>query len=314
MTNTPRVSIGLPVYNGENYLAETLDCFLNQTYGDFELVIVDNASTDTTPEICQSYADRDGRIRYHRNESNIGAVRNYNKAFELSKAPYFKWAAHDDVYEPTYLEKCVAVLDQSPDVVLVHCAARMIGPAGELITFDRENDVFVDRELEITKKAEAKDLAEVTRPEDRFRDILMRAHWCTSIFGVIRREDLSRTSLHEPYYGSDKVLLSELALMGRFYHVREELFSKRCHREMSHFKGTKEKAAWINPNKRQVFAPVHLLFGYVHAARNFGALKPAQRASCLLSVFLKFVRAGFWKRLLVFGPHHPVPLPSFTRK
>ena len=114
----PRVTIGLPVYNGQNYLVETLESLLAQTYTDFELVISDNASTDRTEAICRQYAAGDARIRYYRNDENIGASANYNRAFELGRGEYFKWAAHDDLLAPTYLERCVEVLDANPDVVL----------------------------------------------------------------------------------------------------------------------------------------------------------------------------------------------------
>jgi glycosyltransferase involved in cell wall biosynthesis len=119
---TPRVSIGLPVYNGENYLAETLDSILAQTFTDFEVIISDNASTDRTETICRQYAAQDRRIRYLRNTSNLGAAKNYNRVFELSQGEYFKWNGHDDPLAPVFLERCVAVLDRHPGVVL--CFAR----------------------------------------------------------------------------------------------------------------------------------------------------------------------------------------------
>ena len=81
--NKPRVSIGLPVCNGENYLKQALDSIMAQTYTDFELIISDNASTDRTAQICKEYANRDPRIRYYRNEKNLGAARNFNYVFEL---------------------------------------------------------------------------------------------------------------------------------------------------------------------------------------------------------------------------------------
>ncbi len=77
----PAVSIGLPVYNGDNFLAEAIDSILRQTMEDFELIISDNASTDRTEEICREYAAGDSRIRYYRNESNLGAMANYNLVF-----------------------------------------------------------------------------------------------------------------------------------------------------------------------------------------------------------------------------------------
>ena len=94
---TPRVSIGLPVYNGDRYLRETIEGLLNQTFSDFELVICDNASTDRTQDICNEYCLLDKRVRYYRNNENIGAGKNFNKAFSLSQGKYFKWAACDDL-------------------------------------------------------------------------------------------------------------------------------------------------------------------------------------------------------------------------
>ena len=105
----PRVSVGLPVYNGERFLAQAIDSVLQQTHSDLELVISDNASTDRTEEICRSYTTQDSRVRYFRSSANIGACRNFSRVFELSRAPYFKWACYDDICVPGFLEKCVAV-------------------------------------------------------------------------------------------------------------------------------------------------------------------------------------------------------------
>src|SRR5882762_8329729 len=98
MTGVPRLSLGLPVYNGEEYLAESLDALLGQSYGDFELVISDNASADGTEEICRQYADKDSRIRYVRQPKNIGATPNHNYLFEVCRTELFKWVSHDDLY------------------------------------------------------------------------------------------------------------------------------------------------------------------------------------------------------------------------
>src|SRR5882762_1549884 len=116
----PRISIGLPVYNGENFITDALESILGQTYTDFELIISDNASTDRTEALCKSYAARDPRIRYWRNAENLGAARNFNRVFELSSGEYFKWTAHDDVLAPDYLEKCIEASDRDPSVVLVY--------------------------------------------------------------------------------------------------------------------------------------------------------------------------------------------------
>ena len=96
MSKPPRISIGMPVYNGEQFLAGALDSVLTQDFEDFELIISDNASEDGTQKICLDYAARDRRIRYYRNEMNIGGSRNHSRVFELSAAEYFKWAHYDD--------------------------------------------------------------------------------------------------------------------------------------------------------------------------------------------------------------------------
>src|SRR5438132_13873019 len=97
MNRRSQVSIGMPVYNGERYLSGALDSLLSQTLADFDLIISDNASTDATESICRSYAAHDSRIRYFRNENNLGAAANFNRAFELCGGEFFRWAAHDDL-------------------------------------------------------------------------------------------------------------------------------------------------------------------------------------------------------------------------
>src|SRR5262245_40295511 len=122
MRKHPLVSIGLAVYNGEEYLSDAISSILAQSFTDFELIISDNASTDRTEEICKTYADMDSRIRYSRNETNIGGVNNENLTFRLSKGKYFRLAAHDDVCDPKLIEKCVEVLERDQDVILCQTA------------------------------------------------------------------------------------------------------------------------------------------------------------------------------------------------
>jgi len=106
----PMVSIGMPVYNGEKYIREALDSLLSQTFTDFELIISDNCSTDSTPEICKEYASKDQRIKYIKQTSNIGASANFEYVFNSSKGQYFMWAAHDDRWRRDCLEMLVNAL------------------------------------------------------------------------------------------------------------------------------------------------------------------------------------------------------------
>ena len=128
----PKLSVGLPVYNGENFLALAIEGLLSQTYTDFELIISDNASTDRTREICEEYAKKDQRIRFVRSETNLGAAPNHNRTFELSRGEYFKWAAHDDESDPNLLSRCMEWIERAPDsVVLVYTEAELIDSEGQ---------------------------------------------------------------------------------------------------------------------------------------------------------------------------------------
>ncbi len=232
--SVPRLGIGLPVYNGERYLAEAIESILAQTFDDFELIICDNASTDRTAEICKGFAARDARVHYHRNQTNLGAAPNYNRTFELSSSEYFRWAAHDDVLAPTLLEKCIAALDADPGAVLCQSLVELI---------DTESEVrgTYDSALRGTVS---------DRASDRFAAVALRVHMCTEFFGVIRRSALEGSPLHGTYPGTDQVLLAVLALRGRFIQIREPLFRNRAHPERySAGVAIHERAAWHDSSK-----------------------------------------------------------------
>jgi glycosyltransferase involved in cell wall biosynthesis len=108
----PLVSIGMPVYNGAKYIHGALDALLKQTYAHFELIISDNASTDETGAICQELAQKDARIRYIRQEKNIGIIPNFHYVLSEAEGKYFMWAAHDDRWDPRFLERTLAVLER----------------------------------------------------------------------------------------------------------------------------------------------------------------------------------------------------------
>ncbi len=270
---TPRVTIGLPVYNGQNYLVETLESLLAQTFADFELVISDNASTDRTEAICREYAARDARIHYYRNDENIGASANYNRAFELGRGEYFKWAAHDDVLAPTYLERCVAVLDADPDVVLAYTQAKAIDSKGNIVKIYPGKQHFNSPD-----------------PRERFYEFVLDPHPVVAVFGLMRREVLGRTRLIGKYAGSDRPLLSEMSLLGKFYEVPEHLFFYRFHEEQSWGgnKSAQAQQAWYDPRRsgKITFPQWRLLREHLRSIeRSPVGLK--ERVSCYLYM-------GYW--------------------
>jgi glycosyltransferase involved in cell wall biosynthesis len=244
--HSPRLSIGLPVYNGERYLAETLDGFLAQTFQDFEIVVCDNASMDRTCEISRSYADRDPRVRYYRNEKNLGAIPNFNRAFELSRSPFFKWAAHDDQYHPRYLEACVRILDADPEVVLAHSKTAFVDDRGEAFPVDPATGSYIDPRTGIAQTPDGPAIADSPVAILRFWQVLSLARWGTHMFGVMRREILERTRLIPNFSGGDRAMLAELALLGRFRCQNEPLFKKRFHESASCHLSEKELLGFLS--------------------------------------------------------------------
>jgi len=210
----PRVSIGLPVFNGENYLCSIIESILAQTFQSFELIICDNASTDGTEAICRGYASKDGRIRYFRNSTNIGAAANHNRTFELSSGEYFKWCSHDDLLAPIYLERCVAALDSDQDVI---AAQPIVG------SIDSDGTLVAVCNTEHLKRAGS------SRPSDRFAALGADPRPCYEVYALIRRKELARTELIAPYPQSDITLIAELSLIGRFVIVPDVLYFNRDH-------------------------------------------------------------------------------------
>ncbi|PYS03594.1 MAG: glycosyl transferase family 2 [Acidobacteria bacterium] len=240
----PRVSIGLPVFNGEQFLPEAVDSLLRQTYSDFELVISDNGSTDCTETICRDYAAKDRRVRYYRGNQNRGSVWNFNRVFTLARAEYFKWAACDDICAPEYLGACVEALDSDVSVILCYSETILIDEKGKQL------GRYIDRCTD----------AGSTVPHERFRDLIANLGLSNPMFGLIRAKALRRTPVIANYIGSDIVLLAELALLGRFYKIPNYLFFRRDHPQKSDRanRTLEELAVWYRPDNK----------GSIHQLRN----------------------------------------------
>lgn len=228
LAHSPRVAIGVPVFNGQNYIAEAIESVLAQTFQDFELVIADNASTDATESICRTYAQRDYRVRYHRSPYNRGAACNYELVYRLSSpTDYFKWLAHDDRIAPTFLAKAVAALDADPAAVLCGSLVQVIDDRGEEIRIYDSNLIAA---------------CESERPSERFSVCILKSHRNSELFALIRRSALERVEQMGPYYNSDKVIIAELALLGRFLQIDEPLVANREHQKRA--TSAVVRAAW----------------------------------------------------------------------
>jgi len=272
-SDVPTISIGLPVYNGENFLAEAIESVLTQTFQDYELVISDNASTDATQAICQRYAAQDGRIRYYRSHINNGPAWNYNRVFQLAKGDYFKWAAHDDVFEPTFLERTLERLVQNPSAVLSFSQVRIIN--------DKSCDI---RPYEVEMSLNSK------HPAQRFQETISLKHRCYEIFGLIRTDILAQTDLIGAYAGSDRVLLSRLILQGPFEVVPVPLFKAREHAQQSiaMLRNPRHKhlrmhdyAVWFDPkNKGKILLPNWRIFYEYFSAIGAVPMSTTEKLAC----------------------------------
>lgn len=243
----PRVSIGLPVYNGEEFIEFAINSILTQTFKDFELIISDNGSTDNTEKICRAYAKKDRRIRYYRNKKNRGAAWNFNRVFKLSKGTYFKWVAADEGIEPRFLEEAVSILDNDLTSILVN---------SKFIIHDEYKKRVVKRDYDY----------ELQSPYARKRFYKLYAITPNPIYpiwGLIRSDVLKKTHLIRPFVNSDHCLVMELLLKGKFVQLPDFLTHLRTHPEAYHkisnkssyVKG-KAEARWFDPkNKSSIVLP-----------------------------------------------------------
>jgi glycosyltransferase involved in cell wall biosynthesis len=285
MPDTPRVSIGLPVYNGERYLALAIESILAQTFGDFELIVGDNASSDGTEEICRRFAARDPRIRYLRHPQNIGGSANFNEVYYRSRqTPYFRWAAHDDLLAPRNLEACVTALDAAPRAVIAYPRTVIIDADGTRV---REHDDRMDiRE---------------PRAHERLVRVVQAWSMCNPAFALMRRSALEHTGLIRAHPSADVVMLCELALLGEFHEVPEPLFFRRVHEQMS-WRANKTASAmalWYDPRARSsnlLHNRTRLFFRVVGAVWQF-EMPRSERMRCLAAM----IPAWWWRRMRVRG-------------
>jgi glycosyltransferase involved in cell wall biosynthesis len=244
----PRVSIGLPVFNGERHLVRAVDSLLGQDYSNFELIISDNASTDATADICADYLRRDGRIRYYRNEMNVGALKNFNRTLHLASGEYFKWAAHDDWCAPEFLGRCVAVLDEDPRTVLCFSEMGVADDRGEVFRWVRED----------------LDGAASPSARERVHAVAWLLHDCTSpVFGLMRTAPLRRIGGLPNVPELDRVLVGQLSVLGSIRQIPEVLFFH--HGPAGHPR--RNQWLWMDPsNARRIKAATpRIIAAYVSA-------------------------------------------------
>jgi glycosyltransferase involved in cell wall biosynthesis len=263
LSSTPRVTLAMPVYNGQNFLHKSIESILTQSFTDFELIVSDNASSDSTCEIVESYQRMDNRIRLLKNTRNIGAAANYNLGYQQAKGEYLKWCAHDYEIDRTLLQHLVSELDGDQNLSLAF---------GKTVCIDEEG-----REIP-TVGMEAPEILD-DDPAVRFIKALVQLGTCFPIFGLFRKNVLEKTTLHRPYYSSDKALLAEVALLGKIGFVPAAIFFNREHKQRSINLAKSERSAWQNGTKSRYAAAEHLnlLRHYFEIARRHPNVAPPLR-------------------------------------
>lgn len=260
-----RLSIGVPVFNGERFLAAAIQSALDSSFTDFELIISDNGSTDGTEAIARAFAEQDARVRYVRNATNIGPIANFNQVFRASSGEYFKWLAYDDLCGPDLLARCIEVLDQDPTIVLC---------SGRFVEIDENGDPIAEQpyRLDLTS----------SRPHVRLGELMCTSRGHPIMFGVIRARTLHETRLLANYHGSDRAMLAELTLHGRIIELPEVLWSSRDHPARSNYVRTTSRG-W-DPRRGRTMPP-HLASS-AHLARVLARapLSRTERVRCALTL------------------------------
>lgn len=243
------LTVGLPVYNGARTLRETLDALLAQTYPSFEVLVSDNASTDSTPQILAEYVERDERVKVLRQPENRGAIANLQIVLERARTPLFTWFGADDLCAPTYLERARAVLLANPGAIIA---------AADVCTIDeRGNPRRVSEQLHTVGLSVGQ----------RVNRHLATYGWYAS-YGVARRDLLLRFGPFETRFGTDVIRTTQWILAADVVRVPEPLF---LFRERTGGKDAATYAALLAPGSKPAHLPhSEMLAGIGAAVRSAG--------------------------------------------
>jgi len=275
----PRALIGVPLYNGGAHLAPALDSLLGQEGPALALVLVDDCSSDGTPDVARSYAAADPRVSYERNASRLGLVGNWRRAYERAcelhpEAPYFAWGSDHDVWRPGWLAALVEELDGHPEAVGAY-----------------PQSVDIDAHGVVSEETWSFDTRGIRRPRARVRAATNGMAAGKMVYGLFRAEAVARAGTFRFVLNPDRLFLAELAAQGELRQVPEVLWHRRLDRTVSI---ARQRAAFFPAG-----APLYsrLPWWLVHTAALAWALAvrgqgdPAQGPADRLTVALEHARA-----------------------
>jgi glycosyltransferase involved in cell wall biosynthesis len=267
----------MPVYNSSEWIEAAAASILGQSYGDLELIISDNASTDNTFAICERIARADPRVRLLRNSLNLGANRNYCAVLHAARGTYFKWASSNDICAPTFIERCESALRRDLQAV-VAC------PRTYLFEQSIESALPYDRDIELTSP----------EPAARFVTLLNTIALNNVFNGLMRRSALAELATMRSHIGADIALMAELALKGKFILVNERLFYRRMTvQAATKFKSTREVDQHLVPQARQPLQWQHWRY---HLALLRAAVRSAPAGRSWFGATAYALRSALWAR------------------
>lgn len=265
--HVPAVSIGMPVYNGEKYIIEAVDSLLAQTFTDFELIISDNCSTDGTSDICKEYTSIDSRVRYVRQDKNIGASANFMFVFQEASGEFFMWAAHDDLWDKSWLEVLVANISSSD-----------IGIRGLPVTIDEHNNILRTTAVSSFMKSE---VIKAFLDEEKNS----KAFYWYSLFNKSLLAKVNFKLLNDKVYGADSALILHLIQYGS---LRTIVSTNQYYREHSDSVSGILTKSWFNFDKL-----AYHFFPFTYYAYNYKVVSNKYKLLLVLSMPIKYFNSQF---------------------
>lgn len=249
--HAPLLSFGLPVRNGAPFIGIALDSILAQDYGDFEVVVSDNASDDGTCDILAAYAQRDSRVRFFPSPENIGQNPNFNRVLELARGKYFRWIGMDDRLDPSYASRCIAEMEAHPEAIGVTTYQMHVDDAGDAhyaeYTGERLDSPIVHRRF--------RRMVWFMSADYRFID---------PIYTLYRRDVLMQSHRLRVAPSPDQVLATELSLYGPIRHIAACLSVRR--REPTYYSNDDLLAELYQPGSAKIVRPSAIRFAGILAA------------------------------------------------
>ncbi len=223
-TKTPKISIGLPVYNGEKFIEKKLKSILDQTFKDFELIISNNSSTDNTARICKKYTLLDKRIKLFTQKINIGAVENFNFVIDKANGEYFLWSAVDDLLLPTFLEKNLKVLETNPNVVCSVSKMKLYGEKTTSLETKSDDSIFQKTIKKIQRDMGYMDTFPASGEyEKRVKKYIKKLNHNQIFYGVFRTAQIRKSQVRDFFFMVEGCTILNILKFGELFVVDEIL-------------------------------------------------------------------------------------------